>query len=192
MSTITVDGFVTGTIQWAQARNQQFRFNWPVKGGWESWVQVDLTAYLLAQESTLEILREQRIYTGLQKVDLLLNTDQATDDQIPVEIKAESFENRMDPFVQGVRDDIEKLSQERNADFSECTSIMLALPFSQQSLDAVLRIQADGHAIFTSVYIGEVAVAVAVYTERDGWLPSRQSAAGAMRDTVALTEGSEQ
>lgn len=173
MTTINVEQFVNATIGWANARNNQFSFNWPVKGGWEAWIQVDLTGYILSQDSTIEILREQPIYTNPRmRVDLLLNTTLPTDDQIPVEIKAESFQNRMDPFINGVRDDLNKLNDERNTDFSESTSIMMAVPFSPESLNAVMQIEYDGHRIFRNVFTGEVAIAIAVYTEADGWLPS--------------------
>ncbi len=171
MTTINVDQFVNATINWATARNGQFKFNWPVKGGWEAWIQVDLTAFILSQDSTIEILREQPIYTNSRKqVDLLLNTTLETDDQIPVEIKAESFENRMNPFINGVQKDLNRLNEERNDDFSECTCIMMAVPFSPQSLEAVMQIERDEHQIFRTVFTGEVAIAIAVYTAADGWL----------------------
>ncbi len=105
-------------------------------------------------------------------MDLLLNTTLPTDDQIPVEIKAESFQNRMDPFVNGVRDDFNKLNYERNTDFSESTCIIMAVPFNRNSLNAVVQLQYDRHRIFRTVFTGEVAIAIAVYTEADGWLPS--------------------
>lgn len=176
MATISVEQFVAASIQWATKRNDQLKYNWPVKGGWEGWIQVDLTAYILSVESSIEILREQPIFTSpYQRVDLLLNTSLQTDDQIVVEIKAESFENRMNPFINGIREDIRKLNEDRNTDFSECTCIMMALPFNQQSLDSVLEIEQDGHRIFRNLYTGEVALAFAVYTEQTGWIPASQA-----------------
>lgn len=173
MTTININQFTAGVIEWATMRNTQFKFNWPVKGGWEGWIQVDLTAYLLSKDSTLEILREQPIFDSpYKRVDLLLNTTLETDDQIPVEIKAESFENRMDPFVNGIREDMRKLKEDRNTNFSQCTCIMMALPFNQESLDAVLAVEENGHQIFRTIFLKEVAITVAIYTEADGWLPA--------------------
>ncbi|WP_406697534.1 hypothetical protein V5E97_01625 [Singulisphaera sp. Ch08] len=176
MATMTVEQFVNATIQWGTARNPTFKLNWPVKGGWEGWVQVDLTGFILSVDPTCDILREYPIFTSpYMRTDLLLNSTAFTDAQIPVEIKAESFENRMDPFLQGILKDIQKLNEDRNTDFSECTCIMMAIPFSPQSAQAVLSIQEGGHNIFTLVYVGEVAIAIAVYTEAGGWIPARQA-----------------
>ena len=186
MATISVELFIGYIAEWATARNKQFNYNWPVKGGWEGWLQVDLVAYILWKDSTAEILREQQIYTSpYMRTDLLLNTALSTDDQIPVEIKVESFENKMDPFITGVSDDILKLNTERNTNFSECTCVMVAVPFSTQSLQAVLGISEGGHPIFVPVFLGEIAVAVAVYTEAGGWLPVSGSPAKAVTGTMS-------
>lgn len=171
MVAITVDQFIDHVIAWAQDRAVQFKFNWPVKGGWEGWIQVDLTAYLLNIDSAYEILREQPIYADpRQRVDLLLNASMGGDCVIPVEIKAESFENRMGPFISGTKNDIRKLNDDRNTDYSETTCVMISIPFSQESLKAISEIEEDGHRIFRTIYVGEVAIAVAIYTEASGWL----------------------
>ncbi|KAA3610703.1 MAG: hypothetical protein D8M58_20905 [Calditrichaeota bacterium] len=170
MSNLSVQQFSDAVTQWAGRRNGQFKYNWTVNGGWEGWIQVDLTAYILSVDSRIEILREQSIFTSSRKkVDLLLNVDLDTDYQIPVEIKAESFFNR-NRFVSGVNGDLKKLNDERNTDFSESTSIMLALPFSQGAVDRVLSITWENHRIFRSIFTGEVACLMAVWTEPDGWL----------------------
>src|SRR3954469_9218286 len=95
MTTINTGQFTDAVRAWCTVRDQSFRFYWPVKGGWEGWIQVDLTAFIISQLPTLEILREQPIYrNNRQKVDLLINADQDPDNQIAVELKAQSFENR--------------------------------------------------------------------------------------------------
>ncbi|HUY46695.1 MAG TPA: hypothetical protein VMV92_13325 [Streptosporangiaceae bacterium] len=171
MSSLTVDQFAALVVDWSKRRNDQLKFNWPVKGGWEGWIQVDLTAFVLSVDSTADILREQPIYSSPGKrTDLLLNTTLDTDAQIPVEIKAESFENRGPGFVSGVLADLSKLNDERNTNYSESTCIMLAVPFSQESRDQVEAIEFDGHRIFVRIFQGEVACAIAVWTEVDGWL----------------------
>jgi hypothetical protein len=189
MATITVEQFVGQIVAWAGRRDGQFKYNWPVKGGWEGWVQVDLTAYILSQDSTVEILREQPVFTSpYMRCDLLLNAALDTDYRIPVEIKAESFENR-GAFITEVRADIDKLNTERNADYSESTCVVLAMPFSQESLSRLLEITQDGHRIFAAVYIGEVACAIAVWTEVAGWLQptgiTEQEASGALDTPTA-------
>ena len=174
MTTLTVEQFAGLVADWARRRDGQFKYNWPVKGGWEGWVQVDLTAYVLSTDPTVEILREQPIYTGPgMRTDLLLNTNLDTDAQLPVEIKAESFENREAGFIAEVLKDLTKLNDDRNANYSESTCMMLAIPFNEQSLANVEAIQMDGHRIFVRVYVGEVACTVAVYTEQGGWLPAK-------------------
>ncbi len=175
MTIVTVEQFFGAAVEWAQNRNGQFQYYWPVKGGWEAWIQVDLTGYILARDSTIEIMREQPIFANpRQRVDLLLNTTLQTDDQVAVEIKAESFENRMNPFIAGIREDIRKLNEDRNSDYSECVCIMMALPFSPESLSSVLEITENGHRIFQTIYKGEVAIACALYTEQTGWIPAGQ------------------
>lgn len=173
MSTISVNQFLKETITWAKIRNDQFKYYWPVKGGWEGWIQVDLVAHLLAIDNTLEVSREQPIFNNAaQRVDLLLNSDQLAEHQIPVEIKAESFYNRANPFVRGLRNDYHKLEYNLPYAFSNSSRVVLAFPFNQQSLNEVLEIR-DIHnhnqPIFSTLYIGEVALCATVYDAGRGW-----------------------
>ncbi len=174
MSDFTIASFRQAVIAWANQRNSSFKNNWVVKGGWEGWIQVDLVAYILSVDSTYDILREQPIYasSNRRRVDILLNTNLMTDNQIAVEIKAESIENRMNPFINGIRDDIQKLDEDRNSNFSECDCIMMALPFSPESLEAVRKIKENDQPIFNTIFTGEVAICFAIYKETDGWLPA--------------------
>lgn len=166
----TLNEFRKAVIDWATNRNSTFKYNWVVKGGWEGWVQVDLVAYILSIDSTFDILREQPIYTNTRKkTDLLLNTNLDTDFQIPVEIKAQSWYNRTG-FLPGVEEDLDKLDEERNADYSESDCVMFGIAFEQQALDGMLSIERDGHTIFEEIYFdGEVAICMATWTEADGW-----------------------
>src|SRR3954447_1288326 len=170
-SDFTVDTFVAASIQWADKRNSQFKYNWPVKGGWEGWIQVDLCAYILSVDSTYDILREQAIFTNaLKRADLLLNTELATSKQIPVEMKAESFENRGTNFVNGVRDDVTKITNERATPYAQASCVNVAFPFSPESLQAVESIQQNGHRIFATVFKKEIAMCVAVWKYPGGWV----------------------
>ncbi|MEV1120054.1 hypothetical protein AB0I91_33815 [Actinosynnema sp. NPDC049800] len=169
MSHIDVLQFIGAIQGWARQRDGQFKYNWPVKGGWEGWIQVDLTASILTAAPTAEILREQPVYTNTrQRCDLLLNTTAAPDAQVIVELKAESWHNRA-AFVPGVIDDLDKLQQSVSPAYAGSNRVMLAMPFSQPSYQDVLGIQIDGHRIFSAVHVGEVACLVAVRTAQ-GWL----------------------
>ena len=171
-TTVSVGQLSLGMQDWAAKRNKAFQYYWPVKGGWEGWIQVDLIAYFISLDSTLEILREQPIYLAAQKrVDLLVNTSLDADYQIPVEIKAESFENRAQ-FLAGVNADLVKLDQERNATFKNSTSGMLAISFSPESVQKILGITANGQKIFKSIFMGEVACLFAVWKQAGGWQPA--------------------
>lgn len=180
MATIDLPGFLSFVKQWAQARQDNFKFFWPVKGGWEGWIQVDLTAYILARNTTVEILREQHIYTNERKsVDLLIN---ATDDpakQIAVELKAQSFENR-GKFVYGANSvwtDVNKLMYERTDEYEDCISIVLALPFEPEAFKQLVALpgftdEEFRPPIFASVWQStELAIMGAVL--KDGiWAPA--------------------
>lgn len=165
MSSLNPQQFVDAVIQWANARNAQFKFNWPVKGGWEGWVQVDLTGFILATDGSIDILREQPIYKNpFQRTDLLLNTNLPKAEQIPVEIKAESFENHAQ-FFNGVNADVAKLTNERNIDYAQSVAVMLAIPFSPEGYQQVLDLTVNGQRIFTAVFIGEVACLMAIWQD---------------------------
>jgi hypothetical protein len=169
MTTMNVDNFVAAIQQWAAFRNDQFRHYWPVKGGWEGWVQVDLTAFILSHDPTVEILREQPIFRNPRRqVDLLLNAYQPPAQQIAVEIKAQSLENQ-GSFVDGVVKDLEKLDRVNDA-YTDTTRMVVGLPFSRPALDETLGLEIDDHRIFLEVFRGEVAVVAAVWTADRGWI----------------------
>ena len=95
MAVISIDTFADLTARWSAGHDNYFKRLWPVKGGWEGWIQVDLTAFVLQCNDTVDILREQRIYRNeRQATDLLINASSAAPSVFPVEIKAQSFENR--------------------------------------------------------------------------------------------------
>ncbi|BCJ37474.1 hypothetical protein Athai_49770 [Actinocatenispora thailandica] len=187
MTTITVDQFAVASTQWARLRNGQFARNWPVKGGWEGWVQVDLTAHIIAADSRIDILREQPVYANnRQRCDLLLNADEVPADQIPVEIKAESFDNR-GRFINGVEEDLDKFDG-RDGAYLNSTCVMLAIPFSQGGYDELLALQRGGHRIFHSIFIGEVACVMAVWMPGRGWLSPTQVPAAEATGKLARPE----
>jgi hypothetical protein len=109
---LTFDEFAGYVTNWCEIRGKDFKLYFPLKGGWELWVQADFAAYVLAQNNTYDILREVPIYVNrYQRVDWWFNNaDLTITNKIAIEIKCQSFENR-DAFVAGVQADIAKLAQ---------------------------------------------------------------------------------
>jgi hypothetical protein len=177
---MTIEEFLAALQDWAKPRDPNFKYYWPVKGGWEGWIQVDLTAFIIDRLATVEILREQPIYqNGRQLVDLLINTNEPPGKQIAIEIKAQSFENRT-RFITGVVADLNKFETVDTA-YQDTPAIMVAIPFNQATLDEVIGLERDDHPVFASIYLGEIAIAVAVWTAERGWInpgvPQQQAAA---------------
>jgi hypothetical protein len=181
MTTINTAQFVDAVQNWAKLRDPSFKFYWPVKGGWEGWIQVDLTAFIIDKLPTLDILREQPIFKNeRQKVDLLINADQNPDNQIAVEMKAQSFENR-DRFIKLVESDLDKLT-DMNPAYAYTTCVVLAATFNQATLDELLGLERDDHEIFWTISVSrEVAFAVAEWNGIDGWVYPDVRAGGARR-----------
>ncbi len=96
---------------WAQKYENQFKLYYPLKGGWEAWVQTSVAGYIINDNSTIDILREQLIFYGTQqKVDWLLNdADQSVTNKIAIELKCQSIENQKN-FTSGLEADIAKLA----------------------------------------------------------------------------------
>ncbi|WP_414447873.1 hypothetical protein AB4851_14980 [Burkholderia sp. 22PA0099] len=179
MTILSIDDFTLLVQTWAVARSDSFGSKWPVKGGWEGWAQVDLVSEMLQDDPTLDILREQAIYRGgRRRVDLLLNANaMMDDDMIPVEIKAESLQN-CSAFVDGVLKDLDKLETQRNAQFSACDCVMMAIAFSQSGVDGLTRIATQTGPIFASILgpnvpgllAGEIDILFSVWRRHEGWV----------------------
>lgn len=169
-----VAGLIT---EWATARNNQFRYNWVVSGGWEGWVQVDLIAFTFSRYGTdqIDALREQAIFEDARKrVDILYNPDIAPyDRQIPVEIKAQSF-NNANNFVPGLDSDVDKITFERNDNYQDSDCFVLGIAATEEGLRGMQNIERDGDRIFNIVFNnGEVAVGLAFYDSHgNGWVPA--------------------
>jgi hypothetical protein len=182
VTTINVAQFVDAVNNWAAGRDSSFKYYWPVKGGWEGWIQVDLTAFILSKLPTLEILREQPIYKNdRQKVDLLINADEDPDDQIAVELKAQSFENRA-AFIKQVVNDLDKLAGVNRA-YANTTSLVLASTFNQATLDELLGLEMDDHPVFRTVFGStELVFAMAEWNAQQGWVdPTARTGAARTR-----------
>lgn len=134
--TLTYDQYAELLLRWCEFRGDSLKNYFPLKGGWEAWVQADYAAFVLSWNSTVDILREVPIYVNRrQRCDWLFNnTDPTVTQKIAIEIKCQSFDNR-DAFTAGVGEDIAKLNQ-LNIDpyFRTCQTGVLAICFAPEAL----------------------------------------------------------
>ncbi len=122
---------------WARKSENQFKLYYPLKGGWEAWVQASVAAYIINDNSKIDILREQLIFYGTQqKVDWLLNdADPSVTHKIAIELKCESIENRKN-FASGLEADIAKLAEANlKANYRGCRTAVIGLCFTSAALD---------------------------------------------------------
>jgi hypothetical protein len=183
---IDIPQFERGVSAWAQERSRQFQYLWPVKGGWEGWVQVDLISYFIALDGTNDIQREKSIYTNTrERVDLLLNDDAEIAlvpdvDKIPVEMKADSLRNHAS-FRKGVIEDLDQLEPAvRRRQFRNCDCLMLALTYAQESYDWLynLRRGPQDVRIFGDIYLSPEVAVLGAHIDRNGvWRRARSGVA---------------
>lgn len=129
-------------VNWAAQNESRIKSKWPQKGGYEAWVQAELTSFIFEQNNTIRVLREWSIYGNGQRVDLLINSDEneyqdpATlpENSIPIEIKVDSFLNHNE-FLTGVSNDVIKLNILRARWPHEC--IMLVFTFDGNLIDTL-------------------------------------------------------
>lgn len=139
--TIYFDNFANEILQWCTTAAGRFKMFWPLKGGWEAWVQAEVAAYLLHQNSAYDVLREQPIYqNGRQSVDWLLNdSSMSVVNKIAIELKCQSLGNSQ-AFIQGVQHDIVKLNiGNLKPEYQNCQRGMMVIYFDSQARDWVLQ-----------------------------------------------------
>jgi hypothetical protein len=137
---LTYDQYASFLIDWCSSRGPSFKYYFPLKGGWELWVQADFAAFVLAKDSTYDILREVNIYTDVyQRVDMLFNENAPlVTDKIAIEIKCQTLLSQND-FIAGVGADIAKLAQIRlKQQFRTCQTGVMGIYFTQQAHDWML------------------------------------------------------
>ena len=188
MTTISARQFIQATTDWVTPRDKLIGYNWPVNGGWEGWIQVDETAYLLSRDSALEVLREQHVYTNPRKrCDLLLNYSARTENQVVIEIKAQSLGNTPS-FMADVVKDLDKLN-ELTDDYQEATCLVMVVVFQQAMLQQVQAIERQARRIFGVTYHSkEVAICFAEWTSEDGWTAAPSIADGSPDATTWTAE----
>jgi hypothetical protein len=132
--TLTYAQYKDYLIEWCKARGATFKYFFPLKGGWEAWVQADYAAFVLSKNSAYDILREVAIYkNNYQRVDWLFNNNDVVAQKIAVEIKCQSFENH-DSFIAGVGADIDKLAQDNlKLSFQTCQTGVMGIYFEEKA-----------------------------------------------------------
>lgn len=133
---LSLEGFGGYLGNWATKYENEFKLYYPLKGGWEAWVQASVAAYIIYHDSTIDILREQLIFNvSQQKVDWLLNdTDQSVAKKIAIELKCQSFENQKN-FISGLDADIAKLAEANlKQAYHGCQRAVVGLCFTEDAL----------------------------------------------------------
>jgi len=166
--------FESALKNWCESRYNEFKYYWPLNGGWEGWVQVDFAAYLQQSAPQVTLYREKKIYTNTRKrVDWLVNGDAPNPrKRIAVEIKCLSGGILNNPnaeikkFMDGIRKDKNKLSQENiSTDNRECQTVVIAINFAPE-VQSLLE-AADLHCV-TTVGDGEIQLWVQyLYTKME-------------------------
>lgn len=137
---------------WCAYRADFFQYLWPLKGGWEAWMQADFAAFIVRKdglfpnENPIPIQREYLINN--QRIDLFFGT--AVENGFFAEIKCQSFGN-WDGFTGGLTDDINKLTDLQNAAAQNNVQIrtaVIGIGFEQAALQYM---QTEG---FELVYFG--------------------------------------
>ncbi|APE31377.1 hypothetical protein BOX17_10715 [Halomonas aestuarii] len=134
MTQISTREFLGYVEEWVNGSYQKIGSMWPQKGGWEKWAQSEIGSFILSQDSTCDLLREQGVYVSKRKdADFLLNGMSMTaSDKVVVELKCQSFENYKN-FKKGLEEDISKLSRELKPGFSGADLLVLGIYFFQHS-----------------------------------------------------------
>lgn len=148
---ITFDDFALSVKNWCASKGKDFKYYWPLKGGWEYWVQAEVAAYMISKDPTDDILREQHIFRNYRKkVDWLFN-DSDPDPRacIAIELKCQSFENQGN-FIREVQKDILKLSRTNMYDgYKDCQKGVMGIYFEPK---AQKWMKDNG---FTEIHVGE-------------------------------------
>jgi hypothetical protein len=102
-----------------------------IEGGWENWMQIDFPTWLDAQTGRqLDIRREQPLERPGGRVDWLINGT------VGVELKAQTHKTTRGRFLEGVREDVNKLSRWTDRGELE-TGIALAAAIDEHTRQAL-------------------------------------------------------
>jgi hypothetical protein len=108
---ITVQQFRDFVFAWVRDNGERARRVQLLEWGWEWWLQAELAGNLLAQDSTRDVRREQLVFDGKQRSDLLLNgSSNVPGERIIVELKTlRATEYQKAAFVKEIEADVSKL-----------------------------------------------------------------------------------
>lgn len=158
MANIDYSTFRTYLFKWAETNKERFKLFWPLKGGWEQWVQAEVAAYILKQNSAYDILREENIYEGSQlRADWVLNRGIDESATIAVELKCQrgsDLEGK--EFLIGIESDINKL---QNLLPGSIGKGVVGIYYSQQAINKIKQ-QYPGHLHEGNhqIYGGEIGI----------------------------------
>lgn len=168
--------FESALKNWCELRYNEFKYYWPLNGGWEGWVQVDFAAYLQHNPPQVTLYREKKIYTDPKKrVDWLVNGDAPNPrKRIAVEIKClsggilnvKSPGTELKKFIAGIQKDQRKLKQKNiSMDNRECQTVVIAINFAPEVQSSL---KAAGLNCVTTAGDGEVELwAQYIYTQME-------------------------
>ena len=134
---LSLTNFSVDLSNWFEMYQDQFKLYYPLKGGWEAWVQASVAGFIINKDSTIDILREQMIFAGSQqKVDWLLNNDShSIATKVAIELKCQSIGNEKD-FTIGLKADIAKLAQENlKVPFKGCHTAVVGICFTPDAYE---------------------------------------------------------
>jgi hypothetical protein len=148
--------------QWANNKANDFQYYWPLKGGWESWAQAEIAAFILNADSTSDIEREQHVYTNNSlSTDILVNANITANQQqiLVVEMKCESLYQQIrdrNAFLNGIDADILKLHRNNlKPNFQNAQRCVLGIYFDNAARNGLMQ-----RGFFEFFENGEVGCAV--------------------------------
>ncbi|MEV8320118.1 hypothetical protein AB0Q95_38815 [Streptomyces sp. NPDC059900] len=131
MPAITVAQFRDFVFTWMYENGARAERVQLLDWGWEGWLQAELAGNLRAYDSTLDVRREQLVFDGKQRTDLMLNASSAVPGQrIIVELKTlRATEYNKPAFVKEIEADVDKLQYHLKATHKGAQLLVMAFYF---------------------------------------------------------------
>lgn len=131
MPSIMVEEFKEFVFDWMRENGDRAQRVQLLDWGWEWWLQAELAGNLRARDSTLDVQREQLVFDGKQRSDLLLNGfSTVPGDRIIVELKTlRATEYNKPAFAGEIKADVEKLLTHLKATHKGAQLLVMAFYF---------------------------------------------------------------
>lgn len=131
MPSITVTEFRDFVFDWIKENGARAERVQLLDWGWEWWLQAELAGNLRARNSLLDVRREQYVFDGQQRSDLLLNGSSAVPgERIIVELKTlRATEYNKPAFVKEIEADVDKLQNHLKATHRGAQLFVMAFYF---------------------------------------------------------------